>query len=84
MPGRRQEAYVWPYFARLPVKSLTPAQKVELFRVVTGSDYKEMLERGRYVFYQVGIGARRHLALFPRQRVDPPSRRDHAAGGRKP
>jgi len=29
----------------------------ELFRVVTGSDYKGMLERGRYVFYQVGIGA---------------------------
>ena len=51
-----QETYLWPYFARLPIKSLTPAQKVELFRVVTGSDYKEMLERGRYVFYQVGIG----------------------------
>jgi hypothetical protein len=54
--GTPQEAYLWPYFARLPIKSLTPAQKVELFRVVTGSDYKEMLERGRYVFYQVGIG----------------------------
>jgi hypothetical protein len=54
--GTPQEVYVWPYFARLPIKSLTPAQKVELFRVVTGSDYKEMLQRGRYVFYQVGIG----------------------------
>jgi hypothetical protein len=53
--GTPQETFVWPYFARLPVKSLTPAQKVDLFRVVTGSDYKEMLERGRYVFYQVGI-----------------------------
>jgi hypothetical protein len=54
--GTPQETYVWPYFARLPIKSLTPAQRVELFRVVTGSDYKGMLERGRYVFYQVGIG----------------------------
>jgi hypothetical protein len=54
--GTPQETYLWPYFARLPLKSLTPAQKVELFRVVTGSDYKDMLERGRYVFYQVGIG----------------------------
>jgi hypothetical protein len=54
--GTPQETFLWPYFARLPIKSLTPAQKVELFRVVTGSDYKEMLERGRYVFYQVGIG----------------------------
>jgi hypothetical protein len=55
--GTPQEMYVWPYFARLPLLSLTPAQKVELFRVVTGSDYKDMLERGRYVFYQVGVGA---------------------------
>jgi hypothetical protein len=54
--GAPQEMYLWPYFARLPIKALTPAQKVELFRVVTGSDYKDMLERGRYVFYQVGIG----------------------------
>jgi hypothetical protein len=54
--GTPQEMYLWPYFARLPLESLTPAQKVELFRVVTGSDYKDMLERGRYVFYQVGIG----------------------------
>jgi hypothetical protein len=51
-----REMYLWPYFARLPLRSLTPAQKVDLFRVVTGSDYREMLERGRYVFYQVGIG----------------------------
>ena len=54
--GTAHEMYVWPYFARLPLRSLTPAQRVELFRVVTGSDYKDMLERGRYVFYQVGIG----------------------------
>jgi hypothetical protein len=54
--GTAQEMYVWPYFARLPIKSLTPEQKVELFQIVTGADYKGMLERGRYVFYQVGIG----------------------------
>jgi hypothetical protein len=54
--GTPQETFVWPYFARLPIRSLTPAQKVDLFRVVTGSDYQGMLQRGRYVFYQVGIG----------------------------
>jgi hypothetical protein len=54
--GTPQEIYLCPEIARLPIRALTPAQKVELFRVVTGSDYKEMLERGRYVFYQVGIG----------------------------
>jgi hypothetical protein len=54
--GTPQETYLWPYFAPVPLKALTPAQKVDLFRVVTGSDYQNMLERGRYDFYRVGIG----------------------------
>lgn len=49
------ETYLWPYFARLPLASLTPAQKVDLFRIITGSDYREMLASGRYVFYRLGI-----------------------------
>jgi hypothetical protein len=53
--GTTQEVYIWPYFARLPLKSLTPQQKVELFRIVTGADYKEMVEFGAYSFYRVGI-----------------------------
>ena len=53
--GTPQEMYVWPYFARTPLKELTPAQKVELFKIVTGSDYKEMQEFGAYVFYRLGI-----------------------------
>jgi len=55
--GTPQEMYLWPYFARVPLKTLTPAQKVELFRLVTGADYKSMLEDGAYNFYRVGIGA---------------------------
>lgn len=54
--GTPQEMYVWPYFARYPLDRLTTAQKVELFRIVTGSDYKEMEEEGHYIFYRVGIG----------------------------
>jgi hypothetical protein len=53
--GTPQETYVWPYFARLPLKTLTAAQKVELFKIVTGSDYKEMLDAGAYNFFRVGI-----------------------------
>jgi hypothetical protein len=53
--GTPQEVYLWPYFARLPLKALTAAQKVELFRIVTGGDYKEMVEAGAYSFYRVGI-----------------------------
>jgi hypothetical protein len=54
--GTPQEMYLWPYFARTPLKALTPAQKVELFKIVTGSDYRDMLDFGAYVFYRVGIG----------------------------
>jgi hypothetical protein len=53
--GTPQEVYIWPYFARLPLKSLSPEQKVELFRIVTGADYKDMVEFGAYSFYRVGI-----------------------------
>jgi hypothetical protein len=54
--GTRQEMYVWPYFVRMPVKALSSAQKVELFRIVTGPDYKDLLVFGAYAFYRVGIG----------------------------
>ena len=53
--GSEQEIYLWPYFARMPLKSLTAEQKVELFRIVTGADYKDMVEFGAYAFYRVGI-----------------------------
>jgi hypothetical protein len=53
--GTPQEMYVWPYFAQVPLKGLTAEQKVELFRIVTGSDYKKMKEFGAYIFYRVGI-----------------------------
>jgi hypothetical protein len=54
-PDTPAETYVWPYFARLPLASLTPAQKVDLFRIITGADYRAMLASGRYAFYRLGI-----------------------------
>jgi hypothetical protein len=54
--GTPQEMYLWPYFARMPLKSLNAEQKVELFRIVTGADYKDMLDFGAYSFYRLGIG----------------------------
>jgi hypothetical protein len=53
--GTAQETYVWPYFFGLPLAKLTLEQKVELFRLVTGSDWKDMQEFGAYIFYRVGI-----------------------------
>jgi hypothetical protein len=54
--GTRQEMYVWPYFVRMSLAALTPPQRVELFRIVTGADYRDMLAFGAYSFYRVGIG----------------------------
>jgi len=53
--GTPQDLYVWPYFVRMPLKTLSPPQKVELFRIVTGADYKDMVEFGAYAFYRLGI-----------------------------
>jgi hypothetical protein len=53
--GTAEDMYVWPYFARMPLKALTPTQRVELFKIITGSDYKDMLDFGAYNFYRLGI-----------------------------
>jgi hypothetical protein len=53
--GTAEDMYLWPYFARMPLKALTPVQKVELFKIITGSDYKDMLDFGAYNFYRLGI-----------------------------
>jgi hypothetical protein len=54
--GTPEEMYVWPYFARTPLATLTAEQKVELFKIVTGGDYKDMLNAGTYNFFRLGIG----------------------------
>ncbi len=53
--GTPQELYVWPYFFAMPLESLTPPQKVELFKLITAGDFEEMKGFGAYIFYRVGI-----------------------------
>jgi hypothetical protein len=53
--GTAQEMFVWPYFYGMPLAKLTPEQKVELFRLVTGTDWREMSDFGAYIFFRVGI-----------------------------
>lgn len=54
--GTQHEMYVWPYFVRMSLKAITAPQKVELFRIITGADYKDMTAFGAYAFYRLGIG----------------------------
>lgn len=53
--GTPQEAYVWPYFHSMPLDKLTPEQRVELFKLVTAFDWKQMQTFGAYNFFRAGI-----------------------------
>jgi len=54
--GTDDELYVWPYFAEMPIDSLTPAQEVELLTIVSPERFNAMKASGRYDFYRIGIG----------------------------
>jgi hypothetical protein len=71
--GTQQEVYLWPYFARVPLKTLSREQKVALFKIVTGSDYKDMLAFGTYSFFRVGISpdGRWQFFVTGRQQSEP-------------
>jgi hypothetical protein len=49
--------YVWPYFAEVPLDRLTPAQEVELLRLVSPTALKEMRSDGTYTHWRIVIGA---------------------------
>lgn len=53
--GSAQEMFVWPYFHALDLEKLTPEQRVELFRLVTAYDFREMQKFGSYNFFRAGI-----------------------------
>ena len=49
--------YVWPYFAEVPLDKLSPAQEVELLRLVSPTALKEMRSAGKYTHWRIVIGA---------------------------
>jgi hypothetical protein len=55
--GTANDLYVWPYFTEKQLSTMTPAEKVDLMRLVTAGDFADMLEYGSYNFYRVGISA---------------------------
>ncbi len=55
-PGTDKEMIVWPYHAAVPLNALAPSQEVELYRFLPPARFKEMLARGKYSFYSIGIG----------------------------
>jgi hypothetical protein len=49
--------YVWPYFAEVPLDKLSPAQEVELLRLVPPATVKDMRAAGKYTHWRIVIGA---------------------------
>jgi hypothetical protein len=49
--------FVWPYFAEIGLAGLTPAQEVELLRLVPPAAAKEMRATGKYIHWHLSIGA---------------------------
>jgi len=49
--------YVWPYLAEAPLDQLTPAQEVELLRLVGPAEAKQMREKKKWTWWRLTIGA---------------------------
>ncbi len=49
--------YVWPYFAEVPIDRLTPAQEVELYRLVTPAEASAMRAARKWSWWRLAIGA---------------------------
>ena len=49
--------YVWPYLAEVPLDKLTPAQEVDLLRLISPAAAKEMKTKGKYTHWRLAIGA---------------------------
>ena len=49
--------FVWPYLAETPLASLTPAETVDLFRLLPAAEAKTMIAKGRYTGWRLAIGA---------------------------
>lgn len=49
--------YVWPYLAELPLESLTPAEQVDLLRLMPAGEAKAMRAAKKWSWWRLAIGA---------------------------
>lgn len=56
--GSDNPSYVWPYLAVVPdLTALTPAEKVDAYRLLTHEQITELAELGAWYYWRVFIGA---------------------------
>lgn len=58
---------VWPYLAERPLDALTPAEEVDLYRLVPADVIAGMREKKRWTWYRIVIGADGTWHAFMRQ-----------------
>jgi hypothetical protein len=51
----KDEIFIWPYFAATDLTKLTPAQEVELYRIVPPGLAIAMKQSGVYSYYRLGV-----------------------------
>ncbi|MBU1212464.1 MAG: hypothetical protein KJ587_14495 [Alphaproteobacteria bacterium] len=49
--------YVWPYLSELPPQSLTPAQQVDLYRLMPAAEAAAVMKRDKWTWYRLAIGS---------------------------
>lgn len=62
--GGVQEMYVWPYLAEVQLDRLNASQSVDLYRLMTAQDVRDMRTLGSWVFWRLGIGPDGTLLFF--------------------
>lgn len=53
--GTDHAIYIWPYLYSLDFNELTPAQEVDVYRLVPAEKLKSMRSLGSYYWYRLGI-----------------------------
>ena len=48
--------YIWPHYARRPLKELSQPEEIDLFRMAGATAASRMLKSGKYDFYEAKIG----------------------------
>lgn len=54
--GKSNELYVWPAYAELALDTLSPADEVQLYRLIPAAQVKIMREKGQWSWYRLAIG----------------------------
>ncbi|KUO58813.1 MAG: hypothetical protein APF80_14760 [Alphaproteobacteria bacterium BRH_c36] len=49
--------YVWPYLSELPPQSLTPAEQVDLYRLMPAAEATAVMKRDKWTWYRLAIGS---------------------------